>query len=342
MKRKKWSIVKLLTGFMNRVSGDHVGAYATQSAYFLILSFIPCILFLTTLVRYTPLTYNVVRDAIIAFIPENLQSFVLGIVVDVYKRSTAIVPLSALVALWSAGKGLQSIINGLNTIYHVKETRNWLLARIYAVFYTLCLVIALVVSLLMLVLGNEIQKALSRYLPFLAKLMGKILGARAFLVFGVLFFVFLLLYKVLPNRKATFKSQIPGAFIIAVAWSVFSYGFSFYFEIFPGFSNMYGNLATIIMVMLWLYFCMNLLLYGAEINAYFENEFRLAHRSVKGILAHEKERIQSAKISAQEAKLQEVKLPEETAEMETEGKPKQRLRRRRKKSGERKTQKNGT
>ena len=332
MKRKKWSIVKLLTGFMNRVSGDHVGAYATQSAYFLILSFIPCILFLTTLVRYTPLTYNVVRDAIIAFIPENLQSFVLGIVVDVYKRSTAIVPLSALVALWSAGKGLQSIINGLNTIYHVKETRNWLLTRIYAVFYTL----------LMLVLGNEIQKALSRYLPFLAKLMGKILGARAFLVFGVLFFVFLLLYKVLPNRKATFKSQIPGAFIIAVAWSVFSYGFSFYFEIFPGFSNMYGNLATIIMVMLWLYFCMNLLLYGAEINAYFENEFRLAHRSVKGILAHEKERIQSAKISAQEAKQQEVKLPEETAEMETEGKPKRRLRRRRKKSGERKTQKNGT
>ena len=310
MKRKKWSIVKLLTGFMNRVSGDHVGAYATQSAYFLILSFIPCILFLTTLVRYTPLTYNVVRDAIIAFIPENLQSFVLGIVVDVYKRSTAIVPLSALVALWSAGKGLQSIINGLNTIYHVKETRNWLLTRIYAVFYTLCLVIALVVSLLMLVLGNEIQKALSRYLPFLAKLMGKILGARAF--------------------------------IIAVAWSVFSYGFSFYFEIFPGFSNMYGNLATIIMVMLWLYFCMNLLLYGAEINAYFENEFRLAHRSVKGILAHEKERIQSAKISAQEAKQQEVKLPEETAEMETEGKPKRRLRRRRKKSGERKTQKNGT
>ena len=261
---------------------------------------------------------------------------------DVYKRSTAIVPLSALVALWSAGKGLQSIINGLNTIYHVKETRNWLLTRIYAVFYTLCLVIALVVSLLMLVLGNEIQKALSRYLPFLAKLMGKILGARAFLVFGVLFFVFLLLYKVLPNRKATFKSQIPGAFIIAVAWSVFSYGFSFYFEIFPGFSNMYGNLATIIMVMLWLYFCMNLLLYGAEINAYFENEFRLAHRSVKGILAHEKERIQSAKISAQEAKQQEVKLPEETAEMETEGKPKRRLRRRRKKSGERKTQKNGT
>ena len=76
-KKEKQSVIGLLLGFMDRVSGDHVGAYATQAAYFLIMSFIPCILFLTTLVRYTPLTYNVVRDAIIAFIPENLQSFVL-------------------------------------------------------------------------------------------------------------------------------------------------------------------------------------------------------------------------------------------------------------------------
>ena len=94
--KEKKSVVSLLLGFMNRVSGDHVGAYATQAAYFLILSFIPCILFLTTLVRYTPVTYNMVRDAIVAFVPENIQSFVLGIVVDVYKRSTAIVPISAL------------------------------------------------------------------------------------------------------------------------------------------------------------------------------------------------------------------------------------------------------
>ena len=100
--KEKRSVVTLLLGFMKRVSGDHVGAYATQAAYFLILSFIPCILFLTTLVRYTPLTYNVVRDAIVAFVPENIQSFVLGIVVDVYKRSTTIMPLSAMVALWSA------------------------------------------------------------------------------------------------------------------------------------------------------------------------------------------------------------------------------------------------
>ena len=297
MKRKKWSIVKLLTGFMNRVSGDHVGAYATQSAYFLILSFIPCILFLTTLVRYTPLTYNVVRDAIIAFIPENLQSFVLGIVVDVYKRSTAIVPLSALVALWSAGKGLQSIINGLNTIYHVKETRNWLTNRIYSVFYMLLFVLAIIVTLLVLVLGNRIQVAAQKTIPILGRLMAKIMGARTLLVFAVLFVVFLVLYKVLPNRKATFKSQLPGAFIIATAWLIFSYGFSLYFEFFPNFGNMYGSLTALIMVMLWLYVCMNLILYGAEINAYFENEFRKAQKSVKTLLSKKENEKNSSKES---------------------------------------------
>ena len=292
MDEEKKNIIQLMLGFVRRANGDHVSAYAAQAAYFLIMSFIPFILFLTTLIRYTPLSYNVVRDAIIGFVPGNLQTFVLSIVVEVYKGSTAIVPLSALMALWASGKGMQAITNGLNTIYHVKETRNWLLTRIYAVFYTLSLVIAVIVSLLMLVLGNEIQKAVSRYIPFLGRVLGKILGARALLVFGVLFLVFLMLYKVLPNRKATFKSQIPGALIIAVAWSIFSYGFSFYFEIFPGFSNMYGNLATIIMVMVWLYICMNLLLYGAEINAYFEKEFRIAHKSVQELLAHEKEKKQ--------------------------------------------------
>ena len=195
---------------------------------------------------------------------------------------------------------MQSLINGLNTIYHVKETRNWLITRIYAVFYTFSLVVALIICLLMLVLGNRIQELAAMYVPFVGKVLARILGARTELVFAVLFLVFLLLYKVLPNRKATLKSQVPGALIIAVAWSIFSYGFSLYFEIFPGFSNMYGNLTTIIMVMIWLYFCMNLFLYGAEINAYFEKDFRKAHRSVKGMIDHERERRQQAKEAADE------------------------------------------
>lgn len=279
-----------IRGFLDRVRRDHVGAYAAQAAYFMIMSFIPFVLFLTTLIRYTPLTYNMMKDAIASVIPPGIQPYVLDVVSEVYGRSSAVVPITALTALWSAGKAVQAITNGLNTIYHVRETRNWLITRIYAVIYTFLLVIALIASLILLVFGNSIQKTLEEYIPFLGKIVGRIIGARTLLVFVVLILVFLFLYKVLPNRKATVKSQFPGAVLTSVAWSAFSYFFSLYVEFFPGFSNMYGSLAVLILVMLWLYSCMTIVLYGAEINAYYEKDFRQAQEFAKGFFEKEEEK----------------------------------------------------
>ena len=258
--REKGSL-HLILGFAERIRVDHVGAYAAQTAYFLMMSFIPFILFLTAIVQYTPLTYRVVRQVIIGIVPENLQGFVLSIVAEVFSKSIAVLPVSAIMALWSSGKGMQALINGLNTIYHVRETRNWLVNRIYSMLYMFLFVIALIVSLLLLVMGNRIHEVAMEYVPFLGRVIGRILGAKTFLVFVMLFLVFLVLYRYLPNRKATLKSQVPGAFLTAVAWSLFSYFFSLYFAFFPNVSSMYGSLSTLIMVMLWLYCCMNLLLY---------------------------------------------------------------------------------
>ena len=235
---------------------------------------------LTALVQYTPLTYRMLRQAILGFVPLNLQDFVLKIIAEVFTKSAAVVPISGLFALWSSGKGMQSLIAGLNVIYHVKETRNWLTNRLYSMLYMFLFVLAIIISLLLLVMGNRIHAALVIHAPLLGKMLGRLLSAKTFLVFVVLFLVFLVLYRYLPNRKASLKSQVPGAFIIAVAWSLFSYFFSLYFTFFPNFSNMYGSLSALIMVMLWLYVCMNLLLYGAEINAYFEKEFRQAQMSL--------------------------------------------------------------
>ena len=287
-KKNDKGALHLALGFMERMRKDHVSAYAAQAAYFLIMSFIPFVLFLTAIVQYTPLTYREVRQAIMSVVPENLQGFVLNIVAEVFSKSAAVLPLSALVALWSSGKGMQALINGLNTIYHVKETRNWLVNRIYSMFYMFLFVLALIASLLLLVMGNRIHVLISGYGPFLGNVIGRILGAKTFLVFVMLFFVFLVLYRYLPNRRASLKSQVPGAFLTAVAWSVFSYLFSLYFTFFLDFSIMYGSLSTLILVMVWLYFCMNLLLYGAEINAYFESQFRQAKLSFWQLIARKR------------------------------------------------------
>ncbi len=263
---KKW--IHAVRAILQHMTQDHVGAYAAQMAYFFIMSFIPLLLFLTTIVRYTPLTYDVMREAICTVIPDNIQPLVLEVVWEVYQRSDAILPVSVLMSLWSAGKIAQSMMNGLNVIYHVKETRNWLLNRIISVFYIVLFVGALVATLLLLVLGDLIQATVSTYIPILGKLIGEILGARNQLMFFMLFIVFLVIYRFIPNRKTTIRSQIPGAVFAAVAWAAFSYFFSIYFTIFPNISNIYGSLTAVILVMLWLYVCMNLLLYGAELNVF--------------------------------------------------------------------------
>lgn len=279
---KKQGVKRRLLGFIDRAFKDHIPAYAATASYFLIMAFIPFVMFLSTLVRFTPVTYNMMRDAITEALPQNVQQFVLDIVSDVYRRNSALVPITGIVALWSAGKGVQAITNGLNNIYHVKETRSWLVTRIYSVAYTLLFSLAFTGMLTAIVLGRQLQQLVASYYPFAGRIIRFFFNARSLFTPLVLFLVFLVLYRFLPNRRATFRSQVPGAAIVSFAWTIFSAFLSLYFQLnTTGFSNMYGGMATLILIMMWLYFLMNIMLYGAEINIYFEKELRFADRRMR-------------------------------------------------------------
>ncbi len=272
----------MIHGFIKRLDKDHVGPSAAQAAYFILLSFIPFVMLLVTTVQYIPPIQDqeIVTQMLLQIIPDagEFRDFLLGIIQEVYAKGTATVPITALLTLWSAGKGVQALTNGVNAIYHVKETRTYLFRRIRSMIYTFFFLIAVIGTLVLMVFGNSIQKLLVVYIPVLGKVTSYIVGLRAVISMVVLIVIFLLIYKVLPNRKTSWKAQLPGAFISAVSWSVFSFGFSVYIDVFDGMSNMYGSLTTIILILLWVYFCMYIVLIGAEINAYFEERFRRIHQ----------------------------------------------------------------
>lgn len=267
-------MVEMIRGFLKRLNKDHVGAYAAQSAYFILLSFIPFVLLLVTLVKYTPLTQEIVTTALIRMVPEEFSSFIRVIVNEVFGKSAAFVPVSAIIALWSAGKGVNALSKGLNCIYQVEETRGYVVNRLRSAVYTLIFVVAVAVTLLLLVFGNQIQMGIAERFPVIAKVTSVIVGMRTMITLVLLCLVFLMIYKFVPNRRATLKSQIPGAMVSSVAWSLFSLAFSIYIDLTPGTVNMYGSLTTLVLIMLWLYFCMWILLIGAEINSYFEDRLR--------------------------------------------------------------------
>ena len=162
---------------------------------------------------------------------------------------------------------------GLNAINGIEETRNWFVMRFWAIVYTIVFVLAIVITLVLLVFGTSLQELIVKYVPIMVHVANIIIRLRSLIMLGILILFFTVLFKMLPNRKATLRSQVPGAVICALAWYVFSFGLSIYVQYFNGFS-MYGSLTTIVLVMLWLYFCMYIMMACAEFNVIFEDIFR--------------------------------------------------------------------
>ena len=266
--------IQNIMGFVRRISDDHVSAFAAQSAYFILMSIIPILLLMMTMIRYLPINQTDLTNMIFAIVPETFQGMFSSIVGEVYSKSLAVVPLTAVFAAWSASKGILSLYGGLNTIYHVPFVPNYIVSRLLSALYTILFIIAILLTLVLMVFGTTIQEHLISHLPMIANVTGFFIHFRFLITLPLLTLVFLIMYVVLPNRRASFKSQIPGAVISAVSWMIFSFVFSLYVRYSKGFTQMYGSMTTIMFLMLWLYFCMAILLVGAEINAYFEDRFR--------------------------------------------------------------------
>ena len=80
-------------------------------------------------------------------------------------------------------------------------------------------------------------------------------------------FIFLFVYRVSANKEfRSFKNCFIGASFTAIAWFAISFFFSIYVDIFTNFSVIYGSLATLIIILMWLYAIIYAIFLGAEIN----------------------------------------------------------------------------
>ena len=264
-------IIREVKGFLEECRADDVTAYAAQSAYFTLLSLIPFMLFFGAMLKYTPVSLDFLTRGVTLFLPDYIAVFLVSIIEETYATSVGLISISAIVAIWSAGKGIQYLTDGLNRMYDLEETRGWLRLRFWSVIYTFVMIFSIVLMLVLLVFGRTLQGWLVQYLPAVAVLTDVLLRLKILVGIGGLTFIFALFYWAFPNRRGeggsriTYLKQLPGAFICAVAWYVFSFGVSIYVDYFHGFSS-YGSLTTIVLIMFWLYICMYILLVGAEVN----------------------------------------------------------------------------
>ena len=175
-------------------------------------------------------------------------------------------------AVWACGRGVLAITNGLNSVNGLKETRNYLFRRIRSGFYVVILVLSIVLALVLFVFGNAVHDVLIDRLTFLRKISGMLIWLRTAGTVIALSLLMAAMYTFLPNQPRKFRSQLPGAAVTALSWSLFSYAFSIYLELRSDAVSIYGSLTTVVMLMLWLYFCMWLIFFGAMLNVVIEEK----------------------------------------------------------------------
>ncbi len=242
-----------------------IGIYASGAAFFLFLSIIPIIIIISGLLPNHTIMSNDAVNLSQAVVPEKIYRFLLSIVESYHGNNVTLLSVSALIVLWSASKGMLALMRGLNHIYGVEESKNYFLIRLKAIFYTIFLLLAIIMSVGILIFGNTLANwilADNQVLSAVWRIVGVF---RHIFVAFLISILFCTMYYILPNNQLEWQKHYPGAVCTSVFWTLYSFVFSIYIEYFEGFS-MYGSLTTIVMVMFWLYFCMYIFFCGALVN----------------------------------------------------------------------------
>lgn len=258
----------------DKFAADEMTVYAAQASFFTIIAAFPFIMLLLTVVQIVPsVSQGEMMEFILALVPVGYKSVAFRVINDLSLKSPAtMISVTAITALWSSSRGMMSIAKGLNRVQGKVEKRWYIVKRLICAGYTIVFILVCVLSLGLLVFGTTIQNFVLRQFPLIARVTQHIISLRTLLALAFFMFVFAGIYTYVPDRKLSLKSQLPGAMFTTAGWILFSMAFSLYFRLFGGnnFSYMYGSLTAIVLLMLWLYGCICVLFFGAELNYYLE------------------------------------------------------------------------
>lgn len=255
---------------LQRLRRMNIPIHAANAGYFIVLSVFPMLVLVLGVLRMTELDAADLMNFISGYLPAALRDEARTLIIHTYAYTgAAMVSFSAVGALWSSSRGIYGILRGLNAIYDVREDRGWLYKRVISVGYTFLFLVVLVLSLVVNVFGEYLLGQLPK--GKLWRFLSGLVNFRFILMLALQTAVFSAMYTVLPNRKNTFRDSLPGAVTASLGWSIFSDLFSLYVEHFGGYRGVYGSVYAVALGMLWLYFCLCLLFFGAAVNKIMEN-----------------------------------------------------------------------
>ena len=272
MKDTPRDIYDAVDEFFSGMGSRRLTTYSSSCAYYLFMSLVPVIMLLVSVLQYTPLTRDVVLEAVADYVPDSLYEIVYFIVTSIYNGGRVALTVSILLTIWSASACMKALLRGMDSVYDAERKEDYIRFSLRACFYMIIFVFILMLSFFVMVYGGKILDYIEQSMPVNHSLdflftLAKYL--RFVIILALLALVFCLLYKWMPARRLKFRRQLPGAVFSSVAWAAFSFIFSFYVSLSDRFGA-YGYIGTIMVAMIWIFYCFYFLLLGGFINHYIE------------------------------------------------------------------------
>lgn len=265
------AFIRLAHNVSDLLRRDQILLFSAGSSFFLLLSAVPFLMLLLSISQvFLPVTWEEILLTLQSVIPEDFLPLI-GAVAEQLSRSGSIPLLSvtAATALWSASRGIASLERGIAGVYEIPVRQGFVRDALRSFLYTVGFIALILTTQLLLVFGVQTADTLMHYFPALEVPLTRLMNARGLFIFAILTLFFTLFHRLILRRVREGERQmrvLPGAALSAGGWMLFSFIYSLYIRYFPRASYLYGGLALLLVMMLWVYFCMIILLCGAEVN----------------------------------------------------------------------------
>lgn len=240
---------------------------ANTMTYKLLFSTFPFLVFLLTLLGFFTIDFHVLTDAMQSAIPAEILGVVEVFAHEVVNvRRPKLLSLSLLLAIVSSTSGFRSLVAGLKKAYHQEESRSTI--KIYG--HSLLLVIlftgAMFLSALGIIFGDTILGWVAEYfyLNTFTYIAYNIVSIAASL--AVMLAVVVIINCIALGVKLPLREVLPGAVFTVAIWALAGFAFNLYIRNFSDMTKVYGSVAGIMVLLIWLNIICIVLLVGGALN----------------------------------------------------------------------------
>ena len=267
----------------DEMASDHVGLIAAGVAFYALLAIFPAITALMALggLILEPAAVTAQLETLTAMIPKEAAQIILDQAVAVTESEQTGLGIAFIVglllAIYSASKGMGSLMEGLNVAYDENETRGFIKKTLWTLGLTLFLILGLILGLLATLAVPAILNLMA-----LPAWLDTVLAFSRWVLLALLTVTGLaVLYRYGPSRdNAEWSWLSTGAVAACVIWIGASVGFSVYVSNFGSYNESFGSMAGVIILLMWLWISAFIVLLGAELNA--EMEAQTTHDTTVG------------------------------------------------------------